>query len=571
MRRLADAGDPQGCRQLAAGLVRAGQVGEVEARAVNGDRYARRALADWLVRQGRIDEAIGQMRVLAEGGNPSASRRLARLLAGQGRVEEAISHLQRLPERDRSANVSGWLSSQGRFDLLRQLTAGGNTNATRELEWAAVKLWRATRLAAAIDLLTDIDPGCSSYDNLDTVMVNIANGWRVRRLHLRDEAIELLGAVAHPTLRRVRARLLLAQGRYDEAAAELRSLTVNGDRAAEGILSAVLRRERPALELRAFEHCAGDFRAVAFSPDGGMLATCDGNNHTIIVWNLETGRPSYTLRTSAWIGAIAFSNDGTLLAANGWGQAAVWNAATGEHLRDLGSHIRHGSGVAFIADRTLVDGCTLWDITAGERLLALGGGSADAERRAGQTSGQQAADEPAVGYGVRVVAVALGPDDQMLAISTETVHSDWTREWNPTVQLWNPATGEHLRDLHIEGHPPVRSLAFIPDGSLVAVAGDSGAWLMDIVGERVQRLGDRGGADAVAFHPDGHLVATARRHYWFNAGVRVWNPTTGSLIGELDTPANAIAFSPDGAFLATADEASGLVRLWDTAGWQSRG
>ncbi|MFE3001756.1 WD40 repeat domain-containing protein [Nocardia sp. NPDC059246] len=77
--------------------------------------------------------------------------------------------------------------------------------------------------------------------------------------------------------------------------------------------------------------------------------------------------------------------------------------------------------------------------------------------------------------------------------------------------------------------------------------------------------------DAVAFHPDGHLLATARHHNWSSAGVRVWNPTTGSQIGKLDTPANAIAFSPDGAFLATADEASGLVRLWDTTGWPNQG
>ncbi|MFE3727792.1 tetratricopeptide repeat protein [Nocardia sp. NPDC059154] len=343
----------------------------MEARAVNGDRYARRALANWMVRQGRIEEAISQMRVLAEGGNPGACKRLARLLAGQGRVEEAISELQRLPERDRSANVPGWLSSQGRFDLLRQLAASGYTDATNELEWAALKLWGAARLAAAVDLLTDIDPECSRYNNLDTVMVNIASTWRVQRLHLRDEAIELLGAVAHPTLRRVRAGLLLAQGRYEEAA-ELRSLTADGDCAAEEKLNAVLRRERPVLELRAFEHCAGDFRAVAFSPDGAMLAVCDGNNHTIVVWNLETGRSLYTLRTSVWIGAIALSNDGTLLAANGWGQGAVWNAATGDHLRDLGSHIRRGCGVAFIADRTLVDGRTLWDVIKGDPNFAVG-------------------------------------------------------------------------------------------------------------------------------------------------------------------------------------------------------
>ncbi|WP_157535299.1 WD40 repeat domain-containing protein [Nocardia inohanensis] len=551
---------------MAAGLLRAGRVAELEARAADGDRYAARALADWLLRQGRIDEAIDQMRVVAEGGNAGARRRLARLLAGQGRVEEAISQLDRLPERDRFAGVVGWLSSQRRFDLLQQLAVAGNAHATRELERGALKLWRAARLTAAIDLLTGIDQRCSQYRDLDWTMVNIANEWRVRRLHLREEAIELLGAVAHPMLRRVRAGLLLAQGRYDEAVTELRALTAGGDHAAEARLNVVLRRELPALELRAFEHCAGDFRTVAFSPDGAVLAICDGNNHTIVAWHLETRRVLYTVRTSFFIGAIAFSGDGTVLAANGWGRAAVWDAATGKHLRDLGAHIRYDNGVAFISDRTLVEGHTLWDITTGDRLLVLG--VDDAEGRAEHLLDERATDASAGGSGDRVRAVALARDGHLLATGTEI--GDRTRDRKILVQLWNPNTGEHLRDFRLDGRPPVLSLAVSPDSSLIAAACESKVWLMDVAGDRVRRLGGRGGADAVAFHPDGHLLATARRCGWTDSGVRVWNSATGSRIGELETPARAIAFSPDGASLATADEASGLVCLWDTARWQSR-
>lgn len=86
--------------------------------------------------------------------------------------------------------------------------------------------------------------------------------------------------------------------------------------------------------------------------------------------------------------------------------------------------------------------------------------------------------------------------------------------------------------------------------------------MSNLAGEHVRRLGDSG-ADAVAFHPDGRLLATARRYVWFNAGVRLWNPSTGSLVRELDTPADAVAFSTDGIFLATAEESSGLVCLWN--------
>ncbi|APA97373.1 WD40 repeat domain-containing protein [Nocardia seriolae] len=542
LRSLADAGDPQGCRQLAVALVRAGRIPEVAARAAGGDRFARRALADWMVRNGRIDEAIDQMRELAETGNAGARRRLARLLAGQGRVGEAIAQLRRLPGFDRHVNVPGWMASQDRFDLLRQLASTGNFTARTELEYTVLRLWATTRLTAAIDLLADIDSSYARFDNLDIRLVNIASRWRAGRTRLRDEAIDLLGTMTNPVGRRARAGLLLAQGRYDEAITELRSLATQGDRAADEKLDLVLRAEKPARELRAFEHCTGNLRSVAFSPDGAMLATCDGNGHRIVVWNLDTGKHLHTLHTPGLTADIAFSDDGTMLAGNGWGRAGLWNTATGEPLRDLGADIDYADGVAFIADHTLVSGRTLWNTATGDRLLVL-------------------RSEAAIRHDERVTAIALSPDRQTLATSTVTSHRNRTQDWNPTVQLWNPTTGRHVRDLDIAGQPPVRSLALGPDNRLLAVASDKGMWLSDLTGTHIRPLGDHG-ADAVTFHPDGRLLATARRYHFLNAAVRLWNSTTGSMIGELNTPADAIAFSPDGTFLATADEDSGLVRLW---------
>jgi WD40 repeat protein len=265
----------------------------------------------------------------------------------------------------------------------------------------------------------------------------------------------------------------------------------------------------------------GDFGTLAFSPDGKTLA-CGGEDGYVRLLDVADGKERRRLYTTGRIVCITFSPEGRRLACAAAkakvAQVVVWDVATGEQVSSCPGFLDECPfGVVFAPDGKTV-------------------------------------------YSPRIL---FTPDGRTAEVKWYT---------NPDtipirIAVSDPGTGQEVALLpgyvlsaRFQGEL-IGCLTVSRDGKLLAIGSPTGVTVRDREsGRKVAELPTLRPVLSLAFSPDGTLLAAAEQE----GMVRVWDVASGQEKSSLrcGTAFLSLAFSPDGGTLYAGD-AEGTLHAWE--------
>jgi WD40 repeat protein len=319
-------------------------------------------------------------------------------------------------------------------------------------------------------------------------------------------------------------------------------------------------------------------RAI-FSPDGKTVLTLGGgSDRTVRLWNVETGKQIFSVPAGLGFTSLFFlpdgqsfyaddnvynASDGLLVQNSGIGGATLAissdgktslsgsnptgqlrDTSTGQVLQSFSGHTDSIVSAAFSGDgKWLVTGskdntARVWEVASGKQTLLLSGNTS------------------------QVDSVAFSPDGAKVLTGSNTA------------RLWN-ITNDN-QQLIVSAPAGITASALAQDGKTIVIGDENGnTSLWDLNTGKLLRNFPRDSHDvkSMAFSPDGKLVAISIRSGTDSVNVNLYDPSTGELLktftsdNSLQPFIGTLSFSSDSNMLLVGYE-DDIARLWDVSSGQ---
>lgn len=289
--------------------------------------------------------------------------------------------------------------------------------------------------------------------------------------------------------------------------------------------------------------------ALAFSNDGSILASGGFGNTTIQLWNLESDTKHSTLfskSVSKSVYTLGFIGK-TLLSFDSSGRITYWNIGNGDILTEL-KKVNPNKAAAFspttkyVAVADTINKIHIYDTSLSNKHLVL-------------------QDD---GFKGGIISLAITSNNKILVSGGD----------DEFIRIWDIEERKQIKSLNVQD-AKITSIAISPNDKIIA-SGDASKeiilWNVENPNKLRTILGHKNTITAITFSPDGAgKYSGCLASGSLDGTIRFWNPDTGEELITFTTGHTKwikdIAFSENGSTLVSSDM-TGNVGVWNLSTYQ---